>query len=188
MPITPFHLGPGLAVKAVADDRFSLMVFGFSQVLIDFEPAVGLFRAADVLHGFSHTYVGATLLAVVSIGVGRPLCEWLARLVNRCRHFPTFGAVPWPERIATPAAVTGAFVGTYSHVLIDGVMHHDMHALAPFSMRQPLLGLVSVWTLYLFCILCGVAGWLAVRDRRRYRPATTADRAPSIACPEEESP
>lgn len=145
-------------------------MFGFSQVLIDLEPAVGLFRGADVLHGLSHTYVGATLLAVVSIVVGRPLCEWLARSVNRSRrHFPTFAALPWPERITAPAAVTGAFVGTYSHVLIDGVMHLDMHALAPFSMRQPLLGLVSVPALYLFCILCGVAGGLALRDRLRYR-------------------
>lgn len=176
MPVTPFHLGPGLAAKAAADDRFSLLIFGFSQVLIDLEPAVGLFRGADVLHGFSHTYVGATLLGVVAIVVGRPLCEWLARFVNRSRHFPTFGALPWPERIAARAAVTGAFVGTYSHVLIDGVMHHDMHALAPFSMRQPLLGLVSVPTLYLFCILCGMAGWFALRDRPR-----------SITCPEEES-
>ena len=178
MPITPFHFGPGLAVKAVAEDRFSLVVFGFSQVLIDVEPAVGLFRGAELLHGFSHTYVGATLLAVVSIVVGRPLCEWVARWVNRSGHFPTFGAVPWPERIAAPAAVTGAFVGTYSHVLIDGMMHQDMHALAPFSMRQPLLGLVSVSTLYLLCVLCGVVGWLVLRDRRRYRPLQTEEELP----------
>ncbi len=169
MPITPFHLGPGLAVKAIAEDRFSLMVFGFSQVLIDVEPAVGLFRGADVLHGFSHTYAGATLLAVVSVVIGRPVCEWVGGWVNRSGHFPTFGVVPWAEHITSPAAVTGAFVGTYSHVLLDGMMHHDMHALAPFSMRQPLLGLISVATLYLFCVLCGVAGGLVLRERLRYR-------------------
>jgi hypothetical protein len=171
VPITPFHLGPGLAVKAVAEERFpfSLVVFGFSQVLIDLEPAVGLARGAAVLHGFSHTYVGATLLAVVTIVIGPPVCEWIARRMNRSRQFPTFTAVPWPEHIDRPAAVSGAFIGTYSHVLLDGVMHLDMHALAPFSLRQPLLGLVSVRTLYLFCVLCGVAGGLALRDRLRYR-------------------
>jgi hypothetical protein len=169
VPITPFHLGPGLAVKAVAEDRFSLMVFGVSQVLIDLEPAIAMVRGADVLHGFSHTYVGATVLAVVAIVVGRPVCEWVARWVNRSGHFPTFAAVPWPERIDGRAAVSGAFIGTYSHVLLDGVMHLDMHALAPFSQRQPLLGIVSEPTLYLFCMLCGLAGGLALRDRLRYR-------------------
>ena len=171
MPITPFHLGPGLAVKAAAEERFpfSFVIFGFSQVLIDLEPAIGLARGADVLHGASHTFVGATLLALVTILVGPPICAWVARRVNGSRHFPTFAAVPWPERIDRSAAVSGAFIGTYSHVLLDGVMHLDMHALAPFSMRQPLLGLVSIPTLYLFCVLCGVAGGLALRDRLRYR-------------------
>ena len=35
MPFTPFHMGPGLAVKAVCGRYFSLVVFGFSQVAID---------------------------------------------------------------------------------------------------------------------------------------------------------
>ena len=169
MPITPFHLGPGLAVKAAAEERFSFVIFGFSQVLIDLEPAIGLARGADVLHGFTHTYVGATFLAVVAFVVGPPVCAWVARRVNRSRHFPTFAAVPWPEHIDRRAALSGAFIGTWSHVLLDGVMHLDMHALSPFSTRQPLLGMVSVPTLYAFCVLCGVAGALALRERLRYR-------------------
>ena len=38
MPITPFHFGPGAAVKAVAPRHFSFTVFAFSQVMIDLEP------------------------------------------------------------------------------------------------------------------------------------------------------
>lgn len=30
MPITPFHMGPGLLVKAVGGRHVSLTVFGFS--------------------------------------------------------------------------------------------------------------------------------------------------------------
>ncbi len=74
-----------------------------------------------------------------------------------------------PERFDRSAAVRGAFVGTYGPVLLDGVMHLDGHALAPFSPRQPLLALASVRTLHLCCVPCGVAGGLALRDRLRYR-------------------
>ena len=42
MPFTPFHLGPGAVFKVVGGDRFSFMVFGGSQVLIDLEPALRL--------------------------------------------------------------------------------------------------------------------------------------------------
>jgi hypothetical protein len=38
MPFTPLHMGPGLAVKAVMQRKFSLLVFGWSQVVIDLQP------------------------------------------------------------------------------------------------------------------------------------------------------
>lgn len=77
MPFTPLHMGPGLAVKAVCGRYFSLMVFGFSQVAMDIEPLVRIIRGDAVLHGFTHTCLGATLIAPVSIFVGRPVCQVL---------------------------------------------------------------------------------------------------------------
>ena len=59
MPFTPFHMGPGLAIKAVSGRYLSLMVFGFSQVAMDIEPLVRMIRGDAVLHGFTHTYLGA---------------------------------------------------------------------------------------------------------------------------------
>jgi hypothetical protein len=162
MPITPFHMGPGILAKAAGGRHLSLMVFGFSQVAIDLEVAVHMVRQDDVLHGFAHTWIGATLVALLSVVIGTPCCVRLSRFVQRSRHLPTVQKLPWPDHIAWPAAVVGAFTGTYSHIVLDGVMHLDMHALAPFSEQQPLLGLVSVTTLYLFCLACGVLGWLAL--------------------------
>lgn len=76
MPFTPFHMGPGLAVKAESGRHFSLMVFGFSQVMIDIEPLVRIIRGDAMVHGFTHTYLGATLIAVLSVVVGRPVCQF----------------------------------------------------------------------------------------------------------------
>jgi hypothetical protein len=67
-------MGPGVLVKAVAGHHFSLLVFGFAQVLIDIEPAVHMVRGDAVLHGMTHTYLGATGMAVVAALAGRPVC------------------------------------------------------------------------------------------------------------------
>lgn len=145
-----------------------MVVFGFSQVPIDLEPTVGLARGAAVLHRCSHRYVGATFLAVVTIVVGRPVCERIARRMNRTGTSRRSA----PCRAGALRSLGGGarrLRRTYGHVLLDGVMHLDGHALAPFSPRQPLLALASVRTLHLCCVPCGVAGGLALRDRLRYR-------------------
>ncbi len=40
MPFTPFHMGPGLLIKAVLQGAFSLMVFGWAQIVMDIQPLV----------------------------------------------------------------------------------------------------------------------------------------------------
>src|SRR6266478_6221764 len=75
MPFTPFHMGAACAVKAVTGGMFSLTVFGFAQVAMDVEPLVHLLRGQGIIHGYSHTLLGATLIAAFSVLVGRPLCQ-----------------------------------------------------------------------------------------------------------------
>ncbi|MDR0275331.1 MAG: hypothetical protein LBI48_08355 [Burkholderiaceae bacterium] len=50
MPFTPLHMGPGLAVKALLGRRFSLTVFGFSQIAMDIEPLARMIRGDTLLH------------------------------------------------------------------------------------------------------------------------------------------
>ena len=160
MPFTPFHMGPGLAVKAVCGRHFSLMLFGFSQIAIDIEPLVHIIHGDNVLHGFTHTYVGATLVAPVALFVGRPLCQFLLKYWT---PDPDSGFLHWlrgPRVISWPAAIAGAFVGTYSHVFLDSVMHADMHPLAPLSQANALLRAIPTGLLHVVCVLSGVAGML----------------------------
>jgi hypothetical protein len=67
MPFTPFHMGPGAAIKFVTGNYFSLMVFGFAQLAIDVEPLIRLWRHDSVLHGFSHTYIGAFIILKTAV-------------------------------------------------------------------------------------------------------------------------
>ncbi len=160
MPFTPFHMGPGLAVKAVSGRHFSLMVFGFSQVAIDIEPLVRIIRGDAVLHGFTHTYLGATLIAVVSVVVGRPICQFFLNYWTPDPYSPFLNWLRGPKTISWPAAITGAFVGTYSHVFLDSIMHSDMQPLSPLSEANRLLHVISFEGLHLLCLLSGVAGAL----------------------------
>lgn len=44
------------------------------QVAMDIEPVIRM-RDDVVLHGFVHTYLGATLIGLVSAVAGRPICQ-----------------------------------------------------------------------------------------------------------------
>ena len=106
MPVTFLHLGPAAAFKAVAGRYFSFMVFAFSQVAIDLEPLIRLVRGDDVLHGLTHTYLGATVIGVSSIVLGKPICEhcarwWNAHLSPRQAHW--FWISPKISWLATAA-------------------------------------------------------------------------------------
>lgn len=174
MPFTPFHMGPGLAVKAVCGRHFSLMVFGFSQVAMDIEPLVRIVRGDLVLHGFTYTYAGATLLAVLSAAAGRPVCQVLLKAWKPDPSFPFQHWLRGPPVIAWPAATVAAAVGTYSHVFLDSIMHPDMKPLAPISSGNALLHVIPVEALHLGCVLAGALGATIVSARYLFRPRDRA--------------
>lgn len=157
MPFTPFHLGPGALFKAIGGHRFSFMVFGGSQVMMDIEPLVGILRGSVVLHGYSHTLGGALAIGSVAGLIGRPISAFVLRLL-KIPHYPfTWGA-----------SFAGAYAGTFSHVLLDALMHPDMAPWWPLAGGNPLLGAIDTDWLHLGCAACAVLGGaiLAWRGRR----------------------
>lgn len=171
MPFTPFHLGPGLALKAVGDRHVSLLAFGAAQVAIDIEPLIGLLRGWPVLHGVTHTYAGATVIGAAVALVLMPLAPVLGRWLDSA--LAEAGLARFQAGAATGRAAlwTGSLLGTYSHVALDSLMHRDLHPWRPWSEGNALLGCLDVRTLHLACLAAGVlgaAGWIV---RRAVRPA-----------------
>jgi hypothetical protein len=154
MPFTPFHLGPGAVFKAIGGRHFSFMVFGGTQVLMDIEPLVGIIQDKPVLHGITHTVLGALAIGLVSGAVGRPVAETILNWLNIAHR-----------RLTWTVSFISAFVGSYSHVALDAVMHRDMNPFWPLAEGNGLLGLVSVGSLHVFCLVAGLlgAGAIAVR-------------------------
>jgi hypothetical protein len=168
MPVTPLHMGPALAAKAVCGRHFSLLVFAFSQVVIDVEPLIRILRGDAVLHGFTHTYLGATLLGVFSLFAGRPVCEWLLRYFRADPRSAFLGWLHGADTISWTAAAVSSFAGVWSHVFFDSIMHSDMQPFAPWSPQNPQLHAITVDALHLACVLSGAAGALLLGLLFRY--------------------
>ncbi len=138
------------------------MVFGWAQILMDIQPLLVMLSGEGHLHGFTHTYFGATLIAPVAALSGKYLGEVGLRLFQLPQYLP----IRWP------AAFLGAFIGTYSHIVLDSIMHADIQPLAPFSESNILFRAISLGYLHVFCVTAGLVGgalyfainaWLAGR-------------------------
>jgi membrane-bound metal-dependent hydrolase YbcI (DUF457 family) len=158
MPFTPFHMGPGAAIKAVTGKYFSLSVFGFAQILIDIEPLIRVLQGGSVVHGLSHTFLGATVIGIFSLAVGKPFCSGLFSCWNLLVRPKFLHWLKVSANISWSSAALGAFIGTFSHVLLDSMMHDDIQPFAPFKKANPFLNVLPAGWIYLFCVVFGVFG------------------------------
>jgi membrane-bound metal-dependent hydrolase YbcI (DUF457 family) len=151
MPFTPIHMGPGILIKAILQSSFSLMVFGWTQIVMDIQPLVVMITGEGHLHGFTHTYVGAVLIAIFAALTGKYLSELGLKLIGISKSEN-------PISIAWWVVFLSAFVGSFSHVLLDSIMHSDVEPFFPFLLDNPLLGLISVTMLHKLCLYSGLLG------------------------------
>lgn len=151
MPFTPFHMGTGIFIKALLQGSFSLMVFGWSQIIMDLQPLFVLINGHGHLHGFSHTYLGGSILAVVSALSGKYLSELSLIIID-------ISPRSHPIKISWFIAFISAFVGCFSHVLLDSIMHADVQPFYPFNLQNDFLGLISISDLHKFCLYSGLIG------------------------------
>lgn len=159
-------MGAGLIVKPALSQRFSVITFGLAQMAMDIEPGIRMWTNSDVLHGPTHTILGALFMAVLVALIAPGISNYLLTKWNQeVIHYKQ----PWLVQSApvTRIAVTiGAFVGTLSHVVLDSLMHHDIHPLSPFSQANPVMGLITHDGVYQACTIAGLLGisaWLAIQ-------------------------
>ncbi len=152
MPFTPLHMGPGVLIKAVLQGSFSLMVFGWTQIVMDLQPLIVMITGEGHLHGFTHTFVGAVLIAIVAALSGKYLSE-LGLMLLKIGISETIRIKWW-------VAFLSAFIGSFSHVVLDAIMHSDLEPFFPFYLNNDFLGLLSINTLHSLCIYSGIIGGL----------------------------
>lgn len=158
VPITPFHFGPGLLLKAVAPRRVSFTAFAAANVAIDVESVVNLLAGRMPVHALLHT-VPAAFAVGLAAGLG------VAGIGRLMRRRPA-------SEVGLRSALLGGALGGLSHPLLDGVMHHDIRPFLPFSAENPLLGTLDLGLLHILCVAAAVLGALGLgwrHERRRQR-------------------
>lgn len=170
MPITYFHIGPALAAKAAVPKHVSFMAFAVTQVVIDAEVVFALTSGMWPVHRFFHTYLGATVIALATVIIGRPFLRWALLGWNRTIASGLSGKLHIKPDISLQAALLGALLGGWSHVLLDSFLYADMQPFAPFMSGNALLGFLSRSQVYSLCVVLGLLGaavLLAVFLRRK---------------------
>jgi len=164
VPVTPFHGGIGLALKATTGRRFSFLLFCCTQVAIDLESLTHVLRGDWPIHRFFHTFIGA---AILSTGVVFALRPAVAAVLRRVARLPDLGRWVDAAEIPWQAAVATAIAGCLGHVIPDAIMHADVEPFAPFTSDNPFLDLVPVAALHVGLIVLGALGAGAMLARHR---------------------
>lgn len=151
MPFTPLHMGTSLLIKGFFQGFFSIMVFGWTQIIIDIQPLVVLITGKGLLHGFSHTFIGASIIAIIAALTGKYLSELILNRIH-------YSNIKKPIIITWKICFYSAFIGAFSHVFLDAIMHVDVEPFYPFTKENYFLGLLSIQNLHKYCIYSGLIG------------------------------
>lgn len=149
MPFTPFHFGPAILIGLLFLKKIDFPTFIAANVMIDWRAFLVFFGLWDgPLHGWVHTYLGATLMAIllgtVMIYV-RPLIDKELKEMNIV------------QKISKKKIFLASFLGAFIHVTLDAIHHPLMQPFAPFNWR-PLYGIFSTAELRAFTFFCLLAG------------------------------
>ena len=157
MPITPFHIVAGFAVKSIFGRYFSWSVFTLTNIIIDTEVIYYILTIGEASHKFFHTFFGSTIVATFCAILGIPICEKVLEYWNKnLQNEKSLSKLKWlatGTKITIISSVSGAFVGAYSHILLDSFMHIDVKPLG-----NNLLGIISINKLHLSCVALFLIG------------------------------
>jgi membrane-bound metal-dependent hydrolase YbcI (DUF457 family) len=166
MPFTPFHLGPALFFGLLLFAFIDFPTFLVANVIVDLEPFLVVFLGLDYpLHGFFHSFIGGTLVAVVLAFVMFKLSYITLTLM---KFFRLEHKASWKQIMAA------SLLGVYSHILLDAPLYPDIRPFYPFDVNPFFSNdmAISIY-IYMFCIFSLLAGTmiyiirLAVQARKK---------------------
>ena len=147
MPLTPFHIGPGLFIPLLFMNVVDLPTFLIASVIVDIEPILVLsLSLQSPLHSFFHSFLGGSIVAFVLI---------IAMAKSRKLFSPLTSSFKLEQKWSIASITVASFLGIYLHLFLDAQMHQDMQPFFPFTGnpfldQSSLSGLISE----IFCVWC----------------------------------
>ncbi len=167
MPLTPFHLGPGLLIGLLLLSYIDFTTFLVASVIVDVEPIVVIIFDLDYpLHGFFHSFLGGTIVAFLLAAVMSKIRESLSLLLSFFRL---------EQKLTFKKILLASLTGIYIHILLDSRMHRDIRPFYPLDFN-PFLGSSTLdgWDVHMLCVWCfmGAAAIYVFRLFLTWRKAT----------------
>lgn len=151
MPLTPFHLGPALFFGILLFGYIHFPTFLISSVIVDIEPfLVLLFNLNYSLHGFLHSFLGGSLVAIIlsllMIRIGGKIQKVakLFKLEQKCSNRNIWFA---------------SFSGIYLHILLDSPLYVDIKPFYPLDFN-PFYNILTGVEIYSLCALLFLGGFI----------------------------
>lgn len=144
MPFTPYHFGPSACIALPLRKYIDIPVFILANVVIDFEPlAVILLDLNYPLHGYFHTFLGGTVVALVWGFIaysGKSILQRLMKLFH-LSYETNLGKM-----------LLSAILGAWFHLLLDSICWRDMRPFWPLD-TNPFINLMTLKTVRLLCTI-----------------------------------
>ncbi|TFH10821.1 MAG: hypothetical protein E4H14_01840 [Candidatus Thorarchaeota archaeon] len=150
MPFTPYHFGPGLLLGVVLFPFLDFSTMMVASVILDLEPLVVLLLNLPFpLHGFFHTYLGATIIAIILAFALYPMIGFLNKIVS---------LIGLHQESSFRHILPASIIGTYSHIFLDSFIYPEMNPFFPL-LGNPLIGVFPSVFIYSSCIYLGLLGF-----------------------------
>ncbi|MDH5441038.1 MAG: hypothetical protein OEZ48_00645 [Candidatus Bathyarchaeota archaeon] len=149
MPFTPYHWGPSSWIGLILFRFLDLPTLLVASVIVDAEPfSVLLLGLNYPLHGFLHSFLGGSMIAVLTSIIMYQLKDVLQNLtaVLKLAQDSSFRKILWTS-----------FFGVYLHILLDSPLYSDIRPFYPIE-SNPFYGLISSQQIYLFCSISFLVG------------------------------
>lgn len=157
MPFTPFHIGPTLLIGLFLFSSLDLFSFLLASVIVDLEPFYLMTQHVSYLHGFLHSYLGASILVIpLAIGVFS-MRVWLEKILKLFRI---------EQKSSFQKILFSSLLGAYSHVFLDSFLYAEMTPFYPLE-PNPFLNVVSSSTVYGLCGISFLLGIIVYLNRLR---------------------
>ena len=150
MPFTPFHWGPALFLGLLLFPILDVPSFLIASVAVDIEPFYLMFQDSPYLHGFFHSYLGASIIGVLVALIVYALRNVLHGILVAFRL---------PQGSSFKKVLLASLFGVYFHVFLDSFLYIDIRPFYPLEIN-PLYGVIQPRIIYQFCGISFLLGLL----------------------------
>jgi len=161
MPLTPFHLGPGLLFGVLTLKFLNLWAILLGSVIMDLEPLILIFIRKCYYcphHGFFHSILGAILGSLILAFLLFLFKESLNKISLKFKIEQSF---------SFKNLFFSSFLAWLLHISFDSLTHYDVFPFWP-SFWNPLLTNHRIyWPLHFLFLFLGIIGLILFLKRQK---------------------